>query len=169
MAWGALLHDVGKIGITDRVLLKAGPLSDGEWREMRKHPDLGATLVGEIGFLRPARELVRAHHERYDGAGYPRGLAGDAIPLGARIFGVADAFDALTTDRPYRRGLDHTEAARRIAAGRGSQFDPAVVDAFLRIPADAWSRAASATGVALPDAREDEPGRERSSENEGAL
>ena len=162
LAMGALLHDVGKIGIPDRVLLKPGPLRDEEWHEMRRHPDLGAALIGNIAFLEPARELVRAHHEKYDGTGYPKGLAGEAIPLGARIFAVADAFDALTTERPYREALDPTEAERRIAAGRGSQFDPAVVDAFLRVPREAWFRAASANSVALTDARH-EPGRERSS------
>lgn len=148
VAVGALLHDVGKIGIPDRIL-KEGPLGEEEWRDMRRHPDLGAALIGDIRFLAAARELVRAHHERYDGSGYPRGLAGDAIPLGARIFAVADAFDALTTERPYHCALDPTEASRRIAAGRGSQFDPAVVDAFLRVPREAWSRVASADSVAL--------------------
>ena len=160
VAVGALLHDVGKIGIPDRILLKEGPLGEEEWREMRRHPDLGAALIGDIRFLEAARELVRAHHERYDGSGYPRGLAGEAIPLGARIFAVADAFDALTTKRPYHCALDPTEASRQIAAGRGAQFDPAVVDAFLRVPREAWSRVTSADGVAISGAR-GQAGRER--------
>lgn len=149
MAQGALLHDVGKIGIPDRILLKPGPLGDEERKAMRRHPEMGASLVGEIAWLRAARELILAHHERYDGTGYPRGLAGAAIPLAARIFTVADAFDALTTDRPYHDALSWEEAASKVGAGRGSQFDPDAADAFLRIGFEEWSRIASATGVAL--------------------
>ena len=149
LAHGAFLHDVGKIGIPDRVLLKPAPLEDDERAVMRQHPDMGARLVGQIGSLQGARELILAHHERYDGKGYPLGLAGAAIPLAARIFGVADAFDALTTDRPYHGALSWEEAAATIAAGRGSQFDPAVADSFLRIPFEDLSRVAASTGVAL--------------------
>ena len=149
LAQGALLHDVGKIGIPDRILLKPGPLGEEERHAMRRHPELGASLLGNIGWLSTARELVLAHHERYDGAGYPGGLAGAAIPLAARIFTVADAFDALTTDRPYHDALSWEEAASKVAAGRGSQFDPEVADAFRRIPFEAWARVAVASGVAL--------------------
>lgn len=150
LARGALLHDIGKIGIPDRILLKEASLTEDEWRQMRRHPDLGASLIGDIPFLQKTRELVRAHHERHDGRGYPRGLAGAGIPIEARIFSVADAFDALTTDRPYRPGLSWEEAARRIAEGHGSQFAPEVVDAFLRAASfEEWSRVASDTGVAL--------------------
>lgn len=149
LAQGALLHDVGKIGIPDRILLKPGPLGEDERNAMRRHPDLGASLVGDIAWLRTARELILAHHERYDGAGYPRGLAGAAIPLAARIFTVADAFDALTTDRPYHDALSWEEAASKVAGGRGSQFDPDAADAFLRIPFEAWARVAAITGVTL--------------------
>lgn len=149
MAQGALLHDVGKIGIPDRILLKPGPLGEEERNAMRRHPEMGATLVGDIAWLRTARELILAHHERYDGAGYPRGLAGEAIPLAARIFTVADAFDALTTDRPYHDALSWEEATSKVAAGRGSQFDPDAADGFLRIPFEAWARVAEATGVTL--------------------
>lgn len=149
LARGALLHDIGKIGIPDRILLKQGPLDADEWPQMRKHPDLGADLIGDIPFLSRARDLVRAHQERYDGNGYPRGLSGESIPVEARIFAVADAFDALTTDRPYRRAATWDSAARRIAEERGSQFDPEVVDAFLRVPFEEWSRVASATGVLI--------------------
>jgi hypothetical protein len=149
LAQGALLHDVGKIGIPDRILLKPGPLGEEERNAMRRHPELGASLVGDIAWLRTARELILAHHERYDGAGYPRGLTGAAIPLAARIFAVADAFDALTTNRPYHNALSWEEAASKVAAGRGSQFDPDAADAFLRTPFETWARAAVATGVAL--------------------
>jgi HD-GYP domain-containing protein (c-di-GMP phosphodiesterase class II) len=111
VAAGALLHDIGKIGIPDRILLKRGPLTDAEAGEMRRHPELGATLVGEVDSLRGARELILSHHEKFDGTGYPRGLAADAIPLAARIFAVADVYDALTTDRPDHRALSPAEAA----------------------------------------------------------
>lgn len=149
LAQGALLHDVGKIGIPDYILLKPAPLEDEERTVMRRHPEMGASLVGDIGWLGTARELIWAHHERFDGSGYPRGLAGAAIPLAARIFAVADAFDALTTDRPYHDALSWEEAAETVASGRASQFDPGVADAFLRIPFDEWSRVAASTGVTL--------------------
>lgn len=149
LAQGALLHDVGKIGIPDEILLKPAPLAEAERAVMRRHPELGAALVGDIAWLRRAGELVQAHHERYDGSGYPRGLAGAAIPIAARIFAVADAFDALTTDRPYHAALSWEEAAAAIADGRGSQFDPDAADAFLRIPFEEWRRAAERTGVTL--------------------
>ena len=149
LAQGALLHDVGKIGIPDQILLKPGPLGEEERTAMRRHPELGASLLGDIDWLRPARELILAHHERWDGTGYPRSLAGAAIPVAARIFAIADAFDALTTDRPYHDPLSWEEAASQIAAGRGSQFDPDVVDAFRRIPFEDWAWVASATGVTL--------------------
>lgn len=149
LAQGALLHDVGKIGIPDRILLKPGPLGEEERSTMRRHPEMGASLVGEIGWLRPARALILAHHERYDGAGYPQGLAGATIPLAARIFTVADAFDALTTDRLYHAALAWEEAASKIQDGRGSQFDPDAAGAFLRIPFDVWARVAAGTSVTL--------------------
>lgn len=149
LATGALLHDVGKIGIPDKILLKGGALTDEERQEMRSHPELGAALIGRTGFLSTARDLVRAHHERWDGAGYPRRLAGSGIPLAARIFSVVDTFDALTTDRPYHRALSYEEAAGLIAEGRGTQFDPLVVDAFLHVPFETWFRAAEATGAVL--------------------
>jgi HD-GYP domain-containing protein (c-di-GMP phosphodiesterase class II) len=149
LAQGALLHDVGKIGIPDDILLKPAPLGDGERAVMRRHPEMGASLVGDIAWLRAASLLVRAHHERYDGSGYPRGLAGAAIPLAARVFAVGDAFDALTTDRPYHDAVSWEEAASTIAEGRGSQFDPDIADAFLRIPFEEWSGVAARTGVTL--------------------
>ncbi len=149
LAQGALLHDVGKIGIPDRILLKPAPLDPWELTVMRRHPEMGASLVGEIASLGAARELILAHHERYDGKGYPRGLAGAAIPLAARVFAACDALDALTADRPYRNALTWEAAVSEIAGGRGSQFDPEVTDAVLRIPFDEWSRVAVGTGVTL--------------------
>lgn len=149
LAQGALLHDVGKIGIPDRILLKTGPLGTEERSVMRRHPELGASLVGEIAWLLPARALILAHHERYDGAGYPQGLAGATIPLAARIFTVADVFDALTTDRPYHAALPFEEAALKISEGSGTQFDPDATAAFLQVPYGAWARVAAGTGVTL--------------------
>lgn len=133
---GALLHDIGKIGVPDRVLLKEGPLDEDEWTLLKAHPLTGASLIGTIDFLAGARDLVVAHHERYDGSGYPAGLLAEEIPLGARIFAVADMYDALTTDRPYRRAVSHDGAAGLIGAERGRTLDPVVVDAFLGLSAD---------------------------------
>lgn len=146
---GALLHDVGKIGVRDSVLLKTDSLSEAEGREIRRHPELGASLIGEIGFLESAREIVLFHHEKFDGSGYPAGLSGQAIPLGARIFAVADVFDALTTARPYRSPVSYREAREFLAKESGTHFDPAVVDAFLRIPFADWAEIASSNGAAL--------------------
>ncbi|MEW6719682.1 MAG: HD domain-containing phosphohydrolase [Thermodesulfobacteriota bacterium] len=131
---GALLHDVGKIGIPDGVLLKKGALTGEEWEMIRRHPELGASLLQRIPFLSGAREIVRFHHEKYDGTGYPRGMKGDEIPIGARIFAVVDVFDALTMERPYKTALSYRAAADTIGTDRGRHFDPAVVDAFLGIP-----------------------------------
>jgi len=131
--YGFLLHDVGKIGIPDRILQKPGPLNDDELSLMRTHTLLGEQMLAGVAFLRGAGvAVVRHHHERWDGAGYPDGLAGTAIPLSARIFAVADALDAMTNDRPYGRALSWTDAVREIHRESGGQFDPAVVDAFDR-------------------------------------
>lgn len=130
---GALLHDIGKVGVSDAILHKPGPLTPEEWTEMRRHPEIGYHLTEQIPFLRPASPVVRHHHERWDGSGYPDGLHGDAIPLGARIFAVADTFDAMVSDRPYRKGLAPEIAFAEIGRGAGRQFDPDVVDAFLAI------------------------------------
>ena len=127
---GALLHDVGKIGVPDEVLLQPGPLSDTQWEALRQHPYLSYRMLSGVEFLAGAAEIAHAHHERYDGSGYPRGLAGTAIPLGARVFAVVDAFDAMTSDRPYRRALAADAARSEIERCAGSQFDPAVVEAF---------------------------------------
>ncbi len=140
IATGALLHDVGKIGISDSILMKPAKLSKEEWQEMRKHPAIGYEILKGIKPLVAAREIVYAHHEGYDGGGYPRGLVGDAIPLGARIFAVADTFDAMTSDRPYRKGRTYEVARKEILKGSGKQFDPQVVEVFLSVPEEEWER-----------------------------
>ena len=129
-----LLHDLGKIGTPDAMLRKSGPLTPSETEIFRRHPTVGADILRDVEFLEPAAAVVRAHHERYDGAGYPRGLAGEAVPLGARILAVADAFDAMTTDRPYRKALGREQALAELKKERGGQFDPAVIDALERAP-----------------------------------
>jgi putative nucleotidyltransferase with HDIG domain len=133
ISWGALLHDVGKIAIPDQILRKPGRLDDEEWESMRQHPRAGWDILQSVDFLAPASEIVLAHHERYDGHGYPAGLAGDTIPLGARIFMIADAFDAMTSDRSYRAAMPAEEALAEILRNSGSQFDPAAVRAFLSV------------------------------------
>ena len=140
---GALLHDVGKIGIPDSVLLKPGLLSPDEWEVMRKHSDVGNRILGKIGFLQEPAEIVHCHHERYDGTGYPRGLKGEEIPLGARMFAVIDVYDALTTVRPYHEAASHEAALTVLRSGAGNLYDPAVVAAFERVPAGDWSAIAS--------------------------
>jgi response regulator RpfG family c-di-GMP phosphodiesterase len=137
---GALLHDIGKIGVRDAVLLKTGPLTDEEWVDMRGHIDYGLRIVGAIDFLSGARPIVGQHHEKYDGSGYPRGLRGEEIHINARIFAVADAFDAITSDRPYRAAASYKHARTEITTHRGTHFDPKVVDAFLRIPEAEWAQ-----------------------------
>lgn len=149
LAAGALLHDIGKIGLPDRILLKPGPLSTEERRRVNEHPGRGAALLSRIASLREAAALVLSHHERWDGTGYPGGLAGEAIPLGARIFAVADAFDALTSRRPYHEPVSYDEALRLIANGRARAFDPAVVDAFLSIPFGDLAAVAAENGLEL--------------------
>jgi len=131
---GALLHDIGKIGVRDSILLKPGPLTDEQWVEMRAHIDHGLAIIDGIDFLSGARAVVGEHHEKFDGSGYPKGLSGESIHIHARIFAVADAFDALTSDRPYRAGRSYAEARDEILASSGTHFDPKVVDAFLKIP-----------------------------------
>jgi putative two-component system response regulator len=130
---GAALHDIGTIGIPDAILRKPSRLTDEEWELMRQHPELGEKIIAGIEFLRTAVPVVLHHHERWDGGGYPRGLAGTNIPLGARIFSVSDSFDAMISNRPYRRGMSFDQARREVQRARGSQFDPAVVDAFEQV------------------------------------
>lgn len=145
---GALLHDIGKIAVPDAILHKPGPLDEEEWQIMKRHPQWGANILRGIPFLESAVEVLLAHHERWDGAGYPRGLTGEQIPLGARIFALADTLDAITSDRPYREAQSFAKAREEISRGRGSQFDPRVVDAFLEMPEREWAALrAESTGV----------------------
>jgi len=136
MGRGALLHDIGKIGVPDSILLKPGPLTQQEWVEMRRHPEVGYQILAAIAFLAPAAEIVLAHQERFDGLGYPRGLKGEQIPLGARVFAIADTLDAMTSDRPYRRAVPFADAKAEIARCAGTQFDARCVEAFLEIGAE---------------------------------
>lgn len=130
---GSLLHDIGKIGVPDAVLLKPGPLNASEWEAMRLHPEIGHEMIAQLPFLSVTADIVLTHHERFDGRGYPNGLIGLEIPLGARIFAIADAFDAMTSNRPYRRGIPFPAAREQIAHCSGSQFDPEIVRAFLSV------------------------------------
>jgi HD-GYP domain-containing protein (c-di-GMP phosphodiesterase class II) len=131
--YGSLLHDIGKIGIPDAILNKPGKLTRAEWEIMRRHPEIGTRLVAGVEFLRPALPIILAHHERWDGRGYPRGLAAEAIPLGARIFQVADTLDAIVSDRPYRRSQPLEAALEEIRRHAGTQFDPSVVETLERL------------------------------------
>ena len=131
LEYGFLLHDIGKIAIPNHVLDKPGPLNPAEWQVMQTHPTIGAEILSDVTLLEgQGIDVVRSHHERWDGGGYPDGLAGADIPLGARIFALADALDAMTSDRPYRTALDWTRTTDEILAGNGRQFDPRVVRAF---------------------------------------
>jgi putative nucleotidyltransferase with HDIG domain len=138
LARGAYLHDIGKLGIPDGILLKPGPLTADERRLMQRHAQIGFDLVKDIPFLADVAEMVLTHHERFDGGGYPRGLKGEQILLGARIFAVADTLDAITSDRPYRRASSFESARETIRHLSGSQFDPHVVSVFLNIPEEIW-------------------------------
>jgi putative nucleotidyltransferase with HDIG domain len=139
LARGACLHDIGKLGVPDGILLKPGPLTADEWTLMRQHVQIGFELVEGIPFLADAAEIVLTHHERYDGSGYPRGLKAEETLMGARIFAVADSFDAITSDRPYRRASSFEAGRETIGHGAGRLFDPRVVDVFLSIPTETWS------------------------------
>jgi HD-GYP domain-containing protein (c-di-GMP phosphodiesterase class II) len=135
---GSYLHDIGKIGIPDSILLKEGKLTAEEMAAMQNHVRIGYDIVCRIAFLAGAAEIVLTHQERYDGTGYPQGLMGSEIPLGARIFAVADTLDAMTSDRPYRRALPFETARSELLRESGRQFDPEVVQAFLKIPENVW-------------------------------
>lgn len=138
LAMGAWLHDIGKLAIPDAILLKPGPLTTEEWKVMQSHAQIGYGLVNRIPFLADAAEIVLTHHERWDGSGYPRGLKGTEIPLGARIFAVADTVDAMTSDRPYRAALPFVKARNEIERLAGIQFDSQVVNVFLHVPNETW-------------------------------
>ncbi|MEA2575140.1 MAG: hypothetical protein QOH93_2438, partial [Chloroflexia bacterium] len=128
---GALLHDIGKMGIPDSILLKPGPLTEEEWEIMRKHPVYAYELLSPISFLRPALDIPYCHHEKWDGTGYPLGLKGEQIPLAARIFAVVDVYDALSSDRPYRKSWPQDKVLAHIRELSGTHFDPRIVEAFL--------------------------------------
>ncbi len=137
---GALLHDIGKIGVRDSVLLKPGPLTNDEWDEMKRHPELGWALLQRVDYLRPASSIVLQHQERWDGTGYPGAIRGNDIVVGARIFHVVDTLDAMTSDRPYRKARPLEEARAEITRCAGTQFDPKIVEAFLAVPPEEWER-----------------------------
>jgi response regulator RpfG family c-di-GMP phosphodiesterase len=151
IAMGAWLHDIGKLAIPDGILLKSGALDDQERAVMQRHVMLGYDLVRGIPFLAEASEIIVAHHERWDGSGYPRGLQGDEIPLSARIFGVADTLDAITSDRPYRAALPFSVAREVIEHGSGKLFDPLVAAAFLSIPEETWASIRTGAATRLID------------------
>lgn len=132
----AVLHDIGKIGVATHILAKEGKLTDAEFKEMQQHAELGSQILGAISFLGGVAYYVRHHHEDWDGSGYPSGLMGDKIPLASRIIHVVDAYDAMTSCRPYRKALPKEEAIRRIVADRGQQFDPQIVDTFMELVQD---------------------------------
>jgi HD-GYP domain-containing protein (c-di-GMP phosphodiesterase class II) len=133
---GALLHDIGKMGVPDSILNKPGPLTEEEWAIMHRHPDFALDMLSPISYLRQALDIPYGHHERWDGSGYPRHLPGDQIPIAARIFTVVDVWDALISDRPYRKAFTREAAVEFIRKNSGEQFDPRVVEAFLRMLAN---------------------------------
>jgi len=133
LRYAGILHDIGKIGIHEDILGKKGRLSEAEQQVMRQHPVLGEKIIEPIDFLQPVRPLVRFHHEWWDGSGYPDGLRGEAIPLGARIICAADTYDAATSDRPYQQAVDDREAIEILTRLRERQFDPRVADALIRV------------------------------------
>ncbi len=136
----ALLHDIGKIAVADSILLNPGKLTEEEWRQMRGHVLAGDQILNRIPFLRPSASVVRHHHERYDGKGYPNGVAGEEIPLGARLFTLADTLDAMTSDRTYRKAVGLSEVYAEVGRERGRQFDPQIADLFLKTPPGAWQQ-----------------------------
>src|SRR5207248_7660233 len=138
LEFGSLLHDIGKIGVPDAILRKPAKLTEEEWMRMREHPLHGQQILREIEFLSGAARVVAQHHEKWDGSGYPLGLRGEEIDLNARIFAVADAFDAMISDRVYRRGRSYEAAAEELDLWAGRQFDPRVVEAFHRVPREDW-------------------------------
>lgn len=131
--WAALLHDIGKIGVPDNVLMKSGPLSCEEWTVMKLHPTIGANMVKTLRMIEHIAPDIYAHQEKFDGTGYPQGLRGEQIPIGARILAVVDAYEAMTHDRVYRKALTHLEAVMELHRHQGKHFDPVIVESFLYI------------------------------------
>jgi putative nucleotidyltransferase with HDIG domain len=156
ISYGSLLHDVGKIGVPDSILLKPGKLTDAEWQVMRRHTIIGHQMLSKIKFLRGASDIVLHHHERWDGGGYPQGISGEEIPLGARIFSIIDTYDAMTSKRPYKEALPIATARAEIERCAGTQFDPRIVKEFLRIVdedlIEARARVESESAAAEPPA-----------------
>jgi len=136
----SLLHDIGKIGIPDSIILKESPLTKEEWEVMKRHPKIGRDILASVLFLSNLSEIIYCHHEKFDGTGYPSGCIGTEIPFLARIFAVADVFDALTSDRPYHRRVSYAEAIQHIASEANTHFDPLVVNAFLEIDGKEWEK-----------------------------
>jgi putative two-component system response regulator len=129
--YGGILHDIGKIGISETILLKPGPLDDDEILQIRQHPEIGARIISQMRFAREVGPIILGHHEAWNGRGYSQGLRGEEIPIGARIITIVDAYDAMTTDRPYRKALPIDEVIQRLRKERGTQFDPNTLDVFL--------------------------------------
>ena len=155
VSYGSLLHDVGKIGVPDRILLKPGRLTDAEWRVMRRHTLIGHKMIAKIKFLKGAGDIVLFHHERWDGRGYPFGLAGEDIPLAARIFSVVDSFDAITSKRVYKDAIDADSAKAEIARCAGTQYDPQVAEEFMQVTNEELEEARSeAEDTVLRNSRE---------------
>jgi len=151
---GALLHDIGKIAIPDEILKKPGPLSPEEWTKIRLHPSLGYGLVKEIKLVKEVGHIILYHHEHYDGTGYPKGLKKDRIPVEARIFALADALDAITAPRPYRKPSDFAAAKKEIVRHSGTQFDPKAVEAFASLDPEKWERIRFETTSYIPNIEE---------------
>jgi cyclic di-GMP phosphodiesterase len=141
--WGAFLHDIGKIGVPDTILKKPGPLTESEWEVMKTHPEIGRRIVANIPFLKGSVPIIYCHHERFDGAGYPRGLHGQTIPVEARVFSIADALDAMLSDRPYKAAMAFTEARNVLISESGKQFDPEITAILAGIPEQRWSEGAA--------------------------
>ena len=151
--YGAILHDIGKVGVSEQILTKPGPLDEYEWAEMRQHPVVGEKICAQLRFARDVGPIIRHHHERWDGTGYTDALAGDCIPPLARVIGVVDAYDAMTSHRPYRKALPEEEAMSRLIEGAGTQWDPQMVQQFvkfLRSNGTPRQHALSAGALALP-------------------
>jgi putative nucleotidyltransferase with HDIG domain len=157
LEFGSLLHDIGKIGVPDAILRKPAKLTDEEWVRMREHPMHGQSILRGIKFLEGAARVVAQHHEKWDGSGYPLGLVGDDIDVCARIFAVADAFDAITSDRVYRKGRPYDAAAAEIDEWSGRQFDPKIVEAFHRVPQEDWDELRRKSLIRKPATGEWEP------------
>jgi response regulator RpfG family c-di-GMP phosphodiesterase len=145
LAKGALLHDIGKIGVSDNILLKPGKLDHDEWNIMKLHPQIGYDILHDIKYFSEAANLVLHHHERFDGAGYPHGLSGKDIPASARVFALVDTLDAMTSDRPYRKALPFQAVVDEVIKCNGYQFDPDLVNVFLKIPQKSWEEVAGKT------------------------